>query len=61
MDKYIFQTGDIFCLALEKIGLNKLNIMIGCNKYDNYDIGIFVIIFLVFLIFGRGFFIFWKE
>jgi len=61
MDKYIFQTGDLFCLALEKIGLHKLNIMIGCNTYDNYNVGIFVIIFLVFLIFGRGFFIFWIK
>ena len=61
MDKYIFQIGDIFCLTLEKIGLNKLNIMIGCNIYDNYNIGLFVIIFLIFLLFGRGFFIFWFK
>ena len=61
MDKYIYQIGDAFCSLLEKIGLYKLNITVGCNGYDNYNIGLFVIIFLFFLIFGRGFFVFWIK
>ena len=56
MDKFIYSIGDNTCAFMEKVGLVKLKSMIGCNSYDNYTIGLFTILFLIFLMSGGGFF-----
>ena len=55
MDKFIFIIGNGTCSFMDLVGLDKLKSMIGCNSYDNYNIGLFTIIFLIVLISG-GFF-----
>jgi len=41
---------------MEQVGLDRLKLMIGCNSYDNYNIGlvitIFLIIFLISFLYG---------
>ena len=56
MDKYIYGIGDYTCSLMEEVGLVKLKYMLGCNPYDNYTIGLFIIIILIFMISGGGFF-----
>ena len=55
MDKFVYSIGDGTCSLMDLVGLNKLQSMIGCNSYDNYNIGLFTIIFLIVLTSG-GFF-----
>ena len=56
MDKYIHDIGNYTCSLMEQVGLDRLKLMIGCNSYDNYNIGlaitIFLIIFLISFLYG---------
>tara|TARA_B100000315_G_scaffold73391_1_gene66970 strand:+ start:770 stop:961 length:192 start_codon:yes stop_codon:yes gene_type:complete len=55
MDKIIYSIGNGTCSIMDWVGLVKLGSMIGCNSYDNYNIGLYTIIFLIVLMSG-GFF-----
>jgi hypothetical protein len=56
MDKYIYGFGDKVCSILDTVGLSKFNDMIGCNPYDNYSIGLFAGMIIIFSLTGGGFF-----
>lgn len=58
MDKFINSIGNQSCSFMDLIGLNKLKLILGCNTYDNYTIGLYTIIFMAFLMSGSGFFFF---
>tara|TARA_B110000008_G_scaffold279212_1_gene325404 strand:- start:3111 stop:3302 length:192 start_codon:yes stop_codon:yes gene_type:complete len=56
MDKYIYGLGNKVCSVMDTVGLNKFNDMIGCNPYDNYSIGLFTGLIIIFAFTGGGFF-----
>jgi len=47
MDKYIYYIGNYTCSLMEQVELDRLKYMIGCNSYDNYNIGLVTTIFLI--------------
>ena len=55
MDKYIYDIGNYTCSLMEQVGLDRLKLMIGCNSYDNYNIGLLTIIFLISFLGTMGF------
>ena len=47
MDKYIYYIGNYTCSLMEQVELNRLKYMIGCNAFDNYNIGLVITILLI--------------
>lgn len=60
MDNIIYFVGNKFCSVLNSFGGSILSNKVGCG-WDNYDIGLYVLIFLIFFFFGGGFFFFSSE
>ena len=55
MDKYIYLVGDNTCKILGDIGLDRLKSIINCNNSDNYLIGLFILIIILFLLISTGY------
>jgi hypothetical protein len=55
MDKYIYLVGDNTCKILGDIGLDRLKSIINCNNSDNYLIGLFILIIILFLLSSTGY------
>lgn len=55
MDKYIYLVGDNACKILGDIGLDRLKSIINCNNSDNYLIGLFILIIILFLLSSTGY------
>ena len=55
MDKYIYLVGDNTCKILGDIGLDRLKSIINCNNSDNYIIGLFILIIILFLLSSTGY------
>ena len=60
MDTIIYFFGNNFCSLLNSLGGSVLSSKISCG-WDNYDIGLYLIIFLAFFFFGGGFFFFGND
>ena len=55
MDKFIYLVGDNTCKILGDIGLDRLKSIINCNNSDNYLIGLFILIIILFLLSSTGY------
>ena len=55
MDKFIYLVGDNTCKILGDIGLDRFKSIINCNNSDNYLIGLFILIIILFLLSSTGY------
>ena len=55
MDKFIYLVGDNTCKILGDIGLDRLKSIMNCNNTDNYLIGLFILIIILFLLSSTGY------
>ena len=55
MDKFFYLVGDNTCKILGDIGLDRLKSIINCNNSDNYLIGLFILIIILFLLSSTGY------
>ena len=55
MDKFFYLVGDNTCKILGDIGLDRLKSIINCNNSDNYLIGFFTLIIILFLLSSTGY------